>query len=56
VSAELTASTSGGYHLGSDDMKPVVTVKESQGGRGYAYRLSASYTVKASKLERFELK
>ncbi len=51
VSAELTAGTGSGYHLGSDGMKPVVTIKESQGGRGYAYQLSASYTVNASKLK-----
>lgn len=55
VSAELTAGTGTGYHLGSDDMKPVVTVKESQGGRGYAYQISASYTLNASKLKRLEL-
>jgi hypothetical protein len=55
VSAELTAGTGSGYHLGSDGMKPVVTVKESQGGRGYAYQVSASYTLNASKLKRLEL-
>ncbi|HZJ14351.1 MAG TPA: hypothetical protein VFD27_04840 [Chthoniobacteraceae bacterium] len=56
VSAELTAGTGSGYHLGSDSMKPIVTIKESQGGRGYAYQLSASYTLSASKLERLGLK
>jgi hypothetical protein len=55
VSAELTGGTGSGYHLGSDGMKPVVTIKESHGGRGYSYRLSASYTINASKLQRLEL-
>jgi len=55
VSAELTAGTGGGYHLDSDHTKPVVTVKESHGGRGYAYQLSASYTFNASKLKPLKL-
>ena len=55
VSAKLTAGTGSGYHLGSEGMEPVVTVKESQGGRGYAYQISASYTLKASKLKRLNL-
>jgi hypothetical protein len=55
VSAELTAGTGSGDQLGTDGMKPVVTVMESQGGRGYAYQLSASYILKASKLKRLEL-
>jgi hypothetical protein len=55
VSAQLTAGTGSGYHLGSDGMRPVVTVKESQGGRGYAYQTSASYTLRASKLKRLNL-
>ena len=55
VSAELTSGTGGGYHLGSEGMEPVVTVKESQGGRGYTYQISASYTLKASKLKRLNL-
>jgi hypothetical protein len=56
VSAELTAGTGVGYVLGSEGMNPIVTVRESQGGRGYAYQLSASYTFNPSKLERLELK
>jgi len=56
VSAELTAGAGSGSHLGSEGMKPVVTVKESQGGRGYAYQISASYTLEASKLKRLDLK
>jgi hypothetical protein len=56
VSAELTAGTGSGYHLGSDGMRPVVTVKESHGGRGYAYQAYASYTFNGSKLRRLELK
>ena len=55
VSAELTAGTGIGYHLGSDSMWPVITIKESHGGRGYAYQSSASYTLEASKLKRLEL-
>jgi len=56
VSAELTAGTGSGYHLGAEGMSPVVTVKESHGGRGYAYQIYASYTFSASKLNRLELK
>lgn len=56
VSAELTADTGTGYDLGKERMDPVVTVKESQGGRGYAYQISASYTLNGSKLKRLELK
>jgi hypothetical protein len=55
VSAEPTAGDGTGYHLGSDGMQPVITVKESQGGRGYAFQISGSYTVKASKLKRLDL-
>jgi hypothetical protein len=56
VSAELTAGTGTGYHVGAEGMSPVVTVKESHGGRGYAYQIYASYTFSASKLKRLELK
>ena len=57
ISAELTAATGGGPdRLGTDGFPPVITITESQGGRGYSYDLSASYTVKASKLERLDLK
>ncbi|MHA3772538.1 hypothetical protein ACXR0O_13465 [Verrucomicrobiota bacterium sgz303538] len=55
LSAELTADTGTGYRLGSEGMMPVVTVKESQGGRGYTYELSASYTFEETKLKRMEL-
>ena len=55
VSAELTAGTGTGYNLGSDGMNPVVTVKESHGGRGYFYQASASYSINSSKLKRIEL-
>lgn len=40
-SAKLTAGTGSGYHLGTEGMSPVVTVKESHGGRGYAYQIYA---------------
>jgi hypothetical protein len=56
VSAELTAYAGTGYRLGTEGMAPVVTVKESHGGRGYAYQAYASYTLNASKLKRLELK
>lgn len=52
VSAELTAGTGSGYQLGNEGMMPIVTVKESQGGRGYGYQISASYTFGGSKLKR----
>jgi len=45
VSAELT----------SDGRPPVITIKESHGGRGSSYRSSASYTLEASKFKRLEL-
>jgi hypothetical protein len=32
------------------------SVKESHGGRGYAYQVYSSYTLDASKLKRLELK
>jgi hypothetical protein len=55
VSAELTAFAGSGNQLGSEGFAPVVTVKESHGGRDYAYQTYASYTFAASKLKRFEL-
>ena len=55
VSARLTADTGTGYRLGTEGMKPVVTITESQGGRGYSYQLSASYSFHANKLKRIEL-
>jgi hypothetical protein len=57
ISVKLTADTGGGTdRLGEDGFPPVVTITESQGGRGYSYDLSASYTIKAAKLERLDLK
>jgi hypothetical protein len=55
VSAEQTAFAGSGRELGSEGFAPVITVKESQGGRGYAYRTCASYTFARSKLKRLEL-
>jgi hypothetical protein len=55
VSAELTAGVGTGYQLGSEDMNPVITIKESQGGRGYSYQLSGSYTFASGKFKRLEL-
>ena len=51
LSAEQTAFAGGGLQLGN----PVVTVKESQGGRGYAYDTCASYKIVDSKLKRLDL-
>lgn len=51
ITAELTAvagSTSSSF-------PPMVTIKEYQGGRGYSYELSASYTIDAHKIVRKEL-
>lgn len=53
IRAEQTAATGGGP---DQPFPPVITVTESQGGRGYSYTLSASYTVRGSKLERLDLK
>jgi hypothetical protein len=55
VSAKLTAFAGSGRQLGSEGFDPVITVNESQGGRGYAYETCASYTFTGSKLKRFEL-
>ena len=55
VTAEQTANAGSGYCLGKDGMEPVVTIKESQGGRGYSYMTSASFTIKAAKLKRVDL-
>jgi hypothetical protein len=51
VSAEQTADAGAGWIL----KEPVITITESQGGRGYAYSLSGSYIFKASKLKPFAL-
>ena len=55
VSAEQTPFAGSGRELGSEGFAPVVMVKESQGGRGYAYEICASYTFARSKLKRLEL-
>jgi len=51
LSAEQTAFAGGGLQL----VNPVVTVKESQGGRGYAYDTCASYKIVDSKFKRLDL-
>jgi len=56
VSADLTVGTGSGYKLGDQNMEPVVTVTESQGGGGYSYQSSASYTITASGLRVLKLK
>jgi hypothetical protein len=55
LSAKLTAFTPIERQLGNGGFDPVVTVNESQGGRGYAYETCASYKFAGSKLKRFEL-
>ena len=55
LSAKLTAFAGSGRQLGSEGFDPVVTVNESQGGRGYAYETCASYKFAGSKLKRFDL-
>ena len=55
VSAELTALAGSGRQLGREGFDPVVTIKESQGGRGYAYDTCASYKFAGPKLKRFDL-
>jgi len=55
LSATLTAFAGSGRQLGSEGFDPVVTVNESQGGRGYAYEGCASYKFVGSKLKRFDL-
>ena len=55
VTCELTADAGTGYQLDKEGMRSVVTIKESQGGRGYQYLLSASYAVTANRLERLNL-
>ena len=55
VTAELTAGAGAGYRLGTAGMRPIITIRESHGGRGYGYQLSASFAVDAKKLKRLEL-
>jgi hypothetical protein len=55
LSAKLTAFAAIERQLGSGGFDPVVTVRESQGGRGYAYETCASYKFADSKLKRFDL-
>jgi len=55
ISATLSSETGTGYHLGSDGMSPIVTVKEWQGGRGYSYEASASYAYRDSRIKRLDL-
>lgn len=55
VTCELTADVGSGYQLGEEGMRPIVTIKESQGGRGYGYQLSASYTFADARLKRLDL-
>ena len=51
VSAELTS----GNDWNNPTRHPIVTIKETQGGRGYSYDLSASYDFVGSKLKRLNL-
>jgi len=51
--AEVTAIVTGDSATGGP--QPYFTVTESQGGRGYSYQLSGSYTVDGPRLKRVEL-
>jgi hypothetical protein len=54
--ADVTAKVSNfGYSDKPPDGPPLVTITESQGGRGYSYELSATYTIKGNRLERMDL-
>lgn len=55
VSCELAAGAGTGYELGAEGMRPIVTITEDQGGRGYGYKLSASYSFAGNKLKRVDL-
>ncbi len=54
VSAKLTSGsdTDNGR---PNDWTPIVTIEESQGGRGYSYQVSGSYKVHEAKLQRLDL-
>lgn len=57
ISVQQTAVTGGGPdRVGEEGSPPVVTITETQGGRGYSYDLSGSYTIEAGKLERLDLR
>ena len=51
--AEVTAKVTG--YSGTGGPQPYFTVTESQGGRGYSYQLSGTYTVDGPRLKRVEL-
>jgi len=55
--ADVTARlTSGADSDKTPDGEPLVTVTESQGGRGYAGELSATYTIANDRIERVDLR
>lgn len=45
------ASVGTGSHLSLGWMRPMISVKEWQGGRGYGYAICATYTVKANRIQ-----
>ena len=53
--ALIEAATAGTDRNGIMSFPPLVTIKEFQGGRGYSYELSATYTIEAHKIVRREL-
>jgi hypothetical protein len=54
--AEVSAAVTGSAGTGSGVHNlPIITIKESHGGRGHSYQLSATYTVASSRLQRLEL-
>jgi hypothetical protein len=52
VVAEITSA---GHKPEVNPFPPIFTIKEFQGGRGYSYDLSASYTIKDRKITRHDL-
>ena len=54
--AEVSAQVTGSADTGSKvHGLPIVTIKESHGGRGHSYQLSATYTIALSRLQRMKL-
>ena len=56
ISAEQTADAGNGLLLSLDSRSPVITLHQSNGGRGYGYEASVSYRVESGKLKRLDLK
>ena len=48
-------TTNNQYRLGRDGLEPIITIKKSEGGRGYCATASASYTIDHNELRRVDL-